>query len=48
MKKQFNKKRQNSQELKQEDNMWLEAGNIQLKKLDQKYYKLFKIIKKIG
>ena len=26
--KKFNKKRQNSQELKQEDNIWLEAKNI--------------------
>ena len=28
MKKQFDKKRQNLQELKEEDNMWLEAKNI--------------------
>ena len=28
MKKQFNKKRQNLQGLKEEDNMWLEAKNI--------------------
>ena len=28
MKKQFNKKRRNIQELKEEDNMWLEAKNI--------------------
>ena len=28
MKRQFNKKRQNSQELKVEDNVWLEAKNI--------------------
>ena len=31
IKKQFDKKRQNSEELKQGDNMWLEAKNIQLK-----------------
>jgi len=31
MKKQFNKKRQNLQELKQENNMWLETKNIQSK-----------------
>ena len=52
IKKQFNKKKQNTQGLKQEDNMWLEAKNIQLKqpskKLDQKIYKPFKIIKNIG
>ena len=36
MKKQFNKKRQNLQELKQEDNVWLEAKNIQLKKPSKK------------
>jgi len=30
MKKQFDKKRQNLQELKKEDNMWLEAKNIHL------------------
>jgi len=30
MKKQFDKKRQNPQELKKEDNMWLEAKNIHL------------------
>ena len=52
MKKQFNKKRQNLQELKQEDNVWLEAKNIQLKKpskkLDQKRYGSFEIIKDIG
>ena len=30
MKKQFNKKRQNPQELKVRDNMWLENKNIQL------------------
>jgi len=36
IKKQFNKKRQNLQELKQEDNIWLEAKNIQLKKPSKK------------
>jgi len=39
MKKQFNKKRQNLWKLKQDNNIWLEAKNIQLKqpskKLDQ-------------
>jgi len=38
MKKQFDKKKQNSEELKAGDNVWLEAKNIQLnqpsKKLD--------------
>ena len=52
IKKQFNKKRQNPQELKAEDNVWLQAKNIQLKqpskKLDQKKYRLFKITKDIG
>jgi len=52
IKKQFDKKRQNPQRLKQEDNIWLEAKNIQSKslskKLDQEYYKLFKITKEIG
>ena len=50
MKKQFNKKRQNSQGLKQGDNIWLEAMNIQSKqpskKLDQKRYRLFKSYKR--
>ena len=40
MKRQFNKKRRNPQELKVGDNMWLENKNIQSnqpsKKLDQK------------
>ena len=31
MKKQFDKKRQNLQDSKKEDNMWLEAKNIHLK-----------------
>ena len=51
MKKQFDKKKWNPQELKKEDNMWLEAKNIHsswsLKKLDQKKYRLFKISKNI-
>jgi len=51
MKKQFNRKRKNSQELKAGDNMWLEAKNIQLnqpsKKLNQKRYGLFRISKNI-
>ena len=52
MKKQFDKKRWNPQELKVEDNVWLENKNIQsnwpLKKLDQKQYKSFRILKNIG
>ena len=52
MKKQFNKKRRNPQELKVGENMWLEVKNIHLnkpsKKLDQKRYKSFKISKDIG
>ena len=52
MKKQFDKKRQNPQSLKQGDNMWLKAKNIQSKqpskKLDQKRYKPSEIIKDIG
>ena len=52
IKKQFDKKRQNSQELKTGDNVWLEAKNIYSnkpsKKLDQKRYRLFKISKDIG
>jgi len=52
MKKQFDKKRRNLQELKVEDNIWLEAKNIHLnrllKKLDQKRYRSFKISKDIG
>ena len=52
MKKQFDKKRQNSQELKVEDNMWLENKNIHLnrpsKKLDNKRYRPFRISKDIG
>ena len=52
MKRQFNKKRRNPQELKVGDNMWLENKNIQSnqpsKKLDQKWYRPFKILKDIG
>ena len=52
MKRQFDKKRQNSQGLKEKDNIWLEAKNIHSnrlsKKLDQKQYRLFKILKAIG
>ena len=51
MKKQFDKKIQNPQRLKQEDNIQLEAKNIQLKqslkKLDQKRYRSFEITKNI-
>jgi len=51
IKKQFDKKRQTFQRLKQRDNMWLETNNIQLKqppkKLDQKRYRLFEITKNI-
>ena len=52
MKRQFDKKRQNLQGLKERDNIWLEAKNIYLnrpsKKLDQKRYGPFKISKNIG
>jgi len=52
MKKQFDKKRWNSQELQVGDNMWLDAKNIHLnqssKKLDQKRYGSFMISKDIG
>jgi len=52
MKRQFDKKRQNPQELKEGDDIWLEAKNIHLnrpsKKLDQKRYKPFKVLKIIG
>ena len=52
MKKQFDKKRRNPQRLKVGNNVWLEAKNIQLnqlsKKLDQKRYGPFKILKNIG
>jgi len=36
MKQQFDKKRRNLQELKAEDNMWLEAKNIYLNKPSKK------------
>ena len=52
IKRQFDKKRQNLQELKEGNNIWLEAKNIHLnrpsKKLDQKRYGPFKILKAIG
>ena len=52
MKKQFNKKRRNPQELKVGDNVWLENKNIQSnqpsKKLDNKRYGPFRISKDIG
>ena len=52
MKKQFDKKRRNPQELKVGDNVWLENKNIHLnrpsKKLDNKRYGPFKISKDIG
>ena len=52
MKKQFDKKRKNPQGLKVGDNMWLENKNIYsnkpLKKLDQKRYRPFRILKDIG
>ena len=52
MKKQFDKKRRNPQGLKIGDHMWLEIKNIHSnwpsKKLDNKRYRLFKILKDIG
>ena len=52
MKKQFDKKRRNPQELQEGENIWLEAKNIHSnrpsKKLDQKRYGPFKILKMIG
>ena len=52
MKKQFDKKRRNPQGLKVGDHVWLENKNIHLnqpsKKLDNKRYGLFKILKNIG
>ena len=52
MKKQFNKKRRNPQELKIGDHVWLENKNIQSnrpsKKLDNKRYGPFIISKDIG
>jgi len=52
MKNQFDKKRRNPQGLKVGDHVWLENKNIHLnrlsKKLDNKRYGLFKILKDIG
>jgi len=52
MKKQFDKKRRNPQELKVGNNVWLENKNIHLnqpsKKLDNKRYGPFRISKDIG
>ena len=52
MKRQFDKKRWNPQGLQEREDIWLEAKNIHLirpsKKLDQKRYGLFKILKMIG
>jgi len=52
MKKQFNKKRRNPQELKVKNNVWVENKNIHSnwpsKKLDHKKYRPFRISKDIG
>jgi len=52
MKKQFDKRRKNPQGLKVREHMWLENKNIQSnrpsKKLDNKRYGPFRIIKNIG
>ena len=52
MKRQFDKKRRNPQELMVGNHVWLENKNIHsnqpLKKLDNKRYRLFKILKDIG
>ena len=52
IKKQFDRKKLNLQELKVGDNIWLKAKNIQSnqlsKKLDKKRYRPFKISKDIG
>jgi len=52
MKRQFDKKRRNPQGLKKGDNVWLKAKNIYsnrpLKKLNQKRYGSFKVLKVIG
>ena len=52
MKKHFDKKRKNLQELKIGDNVWLKAKNIHSKqsskKLDHKRYKPFRISEDIG
>ena len=51
MKKQFDKKRRNPQGLQEGENVWLKAKNIYSnrpsKKLDQKRYRPFKILKTI-
>ena len=52
IKKQFDKKKKIPQGLKEEDNIWLEVKKIHSKKLskklDQKKYRLFRILKDIG
>jgi len=52
IKRQLDKKRQNPQELQEGEDIWLEAKNIHSnrpsKKLDQKRYGPFKILKTIG
>ena len=52
IKKQFDMKRRNPQELKVGNNVWLENKNIHSnrpsKKLDNKRYRPFKILKDIG
>ena len=52
MKKQFNRKRRNPQGLKIGNKVWSENKNIHSnkpsKKLDQKRYRSFKILKDIG
>ena len=52
IKKQFDKKQRNPQGLKVGDNVWLKNKNIHLnrllKKLDQKKYRPFRVLKNIG
>jgi len=52
IKQQFDKKRKNPQGLKVDNYVWLENKNIQLnrplKKLDNKRYRPFRIVKDIG
>ena len=52
IKKQFDKKQRNPQELRVEGNVWLESKNIHSnrssKKLDQKRYEPFRILKDIS
>ena len=52
IKRQLDKKRQNPQGLKEGNDVWLEAKNIHSnkpsKKLDQKKYRPFKVLKAIG